>query len=332
MKLFQTIIKRITQIVSGGTGVIASETNVGIEQTLRVEATASELNVGMAVDADRFTVQPEQLAPGVAVDLLGVEGTTQEELPVGVELSQVGPTISADALPVDVGVSSEQSASVIGAESFPIAVGADMTLLGVEGEAAKPATDIGLAQSAIGPQMVESQTPAASIIQIKYDLVRRVGANAVTETAVGGRTDWTADADAVGLHNGVQASMTGNALGARGGQLELSYPDALNKSELTITSATLHFYGNTTGTVLNNADVRLLYDVGAGFVLLETITGNADFTVTPKSHDISAALDTWAKHDALRAAVFASAALGETWVARCDAVELELTATRTDTF
>lgn len=210
-------------------------------------------------------------------------------------------------------------------------VGVATSLLGAVGDVAKPAMNAAIQQTTVADLARPQETPAFEIVQIKYDLNRRVGGNSVTETAVGGRTDWINDANMPGLHNGAVASITGNATGARGGQLELSYADSVNKGDLTITSAKLHFYVSLTGSALNNADFRLKYDIGAGFVTLETITGNIDNMTTPRTYDLTGILTTWTQYDSLRAACYADAAIAELWTANVDAVEVEIVATRTDT-
>lgn len=174
----------------------------------------------------------------------------------------------------------------------------------------------------------------ADVVQTTISLTRRVGGNAVTETAVGGRTDWATDANAIsgtnGLHDAAVATFAGNALGARGGQLELDYPNHVNKSALTLTSVKLFFYGRVFSTVVNNADVQLRWEKGAGFTTLATITGDDDFRTTPKQFDITGSIASWSDLDALRSAMRTNAALGETWQAEFDACELEIIASKTE--
>ena len=172
---------------------------------------------------------------------------------------------------------------------------------------------------------------AAEIVQITYDLVHTSGANSVTETAIGGRTDWTNDTNATGVRNGTNASIAGNAAGVRGGQLEFGFADLVNKAELAITSVTLKFYVRQAGTVLNNGDLKLKWRKDAGaFVVLETVTGDINDLAAGRSFDISASITGWSDLDALQAAVSFEAALGELQTADCDAVEVVIVATVTD--
>ena len=172
--------------------------------------------------------------------------------------------------------------------------------------------------------------PAMNITQVKYDLVSVKGSNSVTESAVAGRTDWVNDANAVGVQDATEAQFDGSALGARGGRLDFSYANYVNKTELTITKVELHYWLSTAGTVLNNADVQLQYDIGAGVVTLQTITG--DVSATPAQvHDITSAIGgDWSKLDALTTHVRCDAAIAELWQCQLDAVEVRVEATKTD--
>ena len=165
--------------------------------------------------------------------------------------------------------------------------------------------------------------------RIGFDLVGRYGANAVAETAVAGRTDWTNDANATGVRNGSSAGFAGDALGARGGQLELDYADPVGKDSLVISSARLLFYVQVAGTLLDNADVQLRYAIGGGaFVTAATITGDVNALTVPRVVDLTALATSWPLVASVRAAVRADAGLGETWTAALDAVELEVIASR----
>lgn len=181
------------------------------------------------------------------------------------------------------------------------------------------------------PVKVDGRT-GPRIVQYTHGLVRRVGGNAVVETAVATRTDWASDANVIsganGKHDGSSATFAGNLLGARGGQLELEYANLVNKSALTIQQVLLHFYGSVAGTALNNADVQLRWSKGGAFTTLETITADVNFLAAPKTFDITSQITSWADLDALRTAFRAESALGETWTANADACEVEITASQ----
>lgn len=173
--------------------------------------------------------------------------------------------------------------------------------------------------------------PAANIVQIRYDLTRRVGADVVTQEAHLGRSDWATITNAQGLNGvGGNATFAGSALGVRSGRLVGNYANVVNKAVLAITSVKLHFYVTVAGTLLDNAEVQLTRRISGSDVVLQTITGNS--SSVPITHDITAAIGgNWANIDSLEATVIASAALSELWTATVDAIELEIIAFTTDT-
>lgn len=205
------------------------------------------------------------------------------------------------------------------------------------GTIARPATRTGVraALRGSGSNSRPSAAPAGRVTQITYSLTHRKGATGVTEEAVGGRTDFTNDANAIGSRNGTMATMAGSALGSRGGRLALSYQAFTNKTPLTITSVKLIYYFRITGAIAAEADVQLWYslDGGATKPVAATFTQNTDGINNPWVQDITAAVGgDWSKLDQLRAYVHAAAGLGDTWVCDVDAVEVEIVASRTDTF
>lgn len=177
------------------------------------------------------------------------------------------------------------------------------------------------------------QKPAVKLQQVRLTLdAVPYGANAVAETAVSGRTDWTNDANALGKPDGAVASITGNVLAVRGGRLDLSYADFLaNKGNMTITQVLLRFYIEVTGTTLNNGEVGLQWSKDGTINTLETITGNVNNLITPREFDITASITGWADIDALRSHVRVLCAIVETYTANLDAVELVITAEQTVT-
>lgn len=199
----------------------------------------------------------------------------------------------------------------------------------ISGTAARPATTPGMlvTMRSAGTLARPPTTPGMRVVRTSVDLIHRAGGNAVTETAVGGRTDWTNDANATGRDNGTLASFAGSALGARGGQLEFDYANLTGKGALTISAVRLHFYVRVAGTVLNNGDLRLGWlKSGGAFTELETITGDVDSLTAPRTFDITASITGWADLDGLRTMVRAESSLGEVWTADADAVELEVVA------
>lgn len=204
----------------------------------------------------------------------------------------------------------------------------------------KPAQAVSLVTS--GSNDKPQSLPAGKITRVQYNLTRLVGGNAVALTTTNTQ-GWASEANAIsgtnGLNDGSSAVFTGNALATRNGTITLNYPDSATKLDLVISSVILRFYMSTAGTVLNNADVQLKYNIGAGLVALETITGDVASLTTPRSFDITSAViaggvqaTIWGRIDALLAQVTCDAALAETWTCNLDAIVVEIIAARTDNY
>lgn len=269
-RIFQTVVKKITTVVSGGVNATAVQ-RVGLRLTNRLSALLATVRAGVRVSQ--------------------------------------GPT----------------SLTITQRPALRLTSRVDSGLVTITQRPALRLSNVLTAPTTV-------QKPAVNITQVTYNLVSDKGADTVTESAVGGRTDWASDSNASGVNNSTMATFAAAATGARGGRLDLAYANYLNKTELTITKVELRFYGRVFNTVLNDADVRLQYNIGAGDVTLETITGDADYRSTPKTHDITSAIGgDWSKLDAITTHCRANAALGETWQAELDAVVVHVEANRTDT-
>lgn len=326
MRIFQTV-KKIISGGGGGNGFIAGVVRAGIALSTRFTLLAGELKSGIAISQSPTTQRGAEMKPGIAMTDLGATGGFVADAKPGIAMTPAPSNLSPASSLMAPGLAMVQSLRSALLEA--VRPGIAMSDIGATGEAEKPPMTPGLAMSTVINSMNTPATPGFDIKAIICTGTRRVGGNAVVETAVGGRTDWANDANAIsgtdGIHDGSNATLTGNALGARGGQLELSYADHLSKDKLRITSAKLHFYGQVSGTLANNADVALKWDDGRGtFLTLETITGDANFLTTPKTHDVTASFNSWTGHNNLRTAMSGNPAIAETWVAAFDACELEL--------
>lgn len=326
-KIFQ-VLKRTTQQIVGGSVNSLSKIRAGISARNKVEG----------------TIQAKQVA-GVAARQTPTTLVTREVVGVSVKPSASGQSLARQQAGVRAVVAPTilTLRSVIAGAAAKLAP-VSMTTRQVAGlRFANRATGTikPTAKAGVSARNRMTATPAKpvhesglQVARVSFDLTRRVGGNAVAETAVGGRTDWASDANVIsgtnGLHDGSVATFAGNALGARGGQLELSYADSVNKTELVISSVKLHFYGRVFNTSLNNADVQLRWSKGGAFTTLETIAGDSDFRTTPKTHDITASIAGWADIDALKTAFRADAAALETWQAEADACEVEIVAQKID--
>lgn len=211
-------------------------------------------------------------------------------------------------------------------------VGLDHDLIGATVTAAKPAQPAGLSHATRATVSPVPAPAGVDILQVTYDVDGSYGANAVVETAVAGRTDWASDANATGPFNGTLATIAGNALGARGGQLEFDYVDFPNKDSLTITSCVVDFHVRQAGTVGDNGDLRLKIDTGSGFVTVASFAGNVSNLVAPRTFDISGSISVFSDLNALRTAVSFESGVAELQTADVDAVVLRVTATATETY
>lgn len=169
-------------------------------------------------------------------------------------------------------------------------------------------------------------TASLGTYQRNYSL----GADVATQTAVAGRSDWTNLTNAQGVNNSTNASITGNALGARSGRLDLAYPNIPDWTTFgfTFVSSSLNFYASQTGTVLNNATSGLTYqyNIGAGIVTLDgPFTGNV--THAPQTYNMTSIINTSAEVDALTVHVPITYQLGVTATGNVDAVILGLVVT-----
>lgn len=194
-----------------------------------------------------------------------------------------------------------------------------------------PSAEAALSSTVVADMTNLRQTSAAaSITQLTIDYSRTPGAASVVETQVGGRTDWTNDASATGLPDGSNATIAGNLLGARGGQLEFSYADFTDKDMLDVSSVVLRFYVSQSGTLLANGSLQLKWRKVStdSWTVLETITGNVASLSTPRVFDVTSSYTAPVPSDlnGIETAVSFSAAVAQTYTAACDAVTLSVAA------
>jgi hypothetical protein len=180
------------------------------------------------------------------------------------------------------------------------------------------------------------QTPGINIQQVTYNLVHRSGGTVATqEGGCTGRTDWANPTNAQGrASSSAVATLAGDVAGARDGILVFNYANFANKSELTITQVRLIFYCAQSGTTLSNGSHSHRYRIGGGaWVVLEGFVDDHSSVAEPGlAYDITAAITGWSDLDNLEAGVRQCCDLGEAALTgTVNAVELEVTATRTDT-
>lgn len=153
------------------------------------------------------------------------------------------------------------------------------------------------------------------------------GSDDVFQTNVSGREDWQNIANAEGNNNGSNATLTGNALEARGGRLNMDYENLADYTTFgfTVVSAHLDFYTTQSGTTLGNGDLGHRYNTGGAFTTLDTFTGNV--TNNPVSYDITSAITSQLALNNLRAYVQTSYGIANFSVATCDAIVFRLVVT-----
>lgn len=192
-----------------------------------------------------------------------------------------------------------------------------------------PAQQAGVALSGRfdAPSAAQSQA-GAEIVQITYNAVCTRGASTATST---GGNAVTNPANAQGLRNGTVATGAGNALGARAYQLNLAYPTITGKAELTITAAELRFYISQTGTALNNGGLKIGWSsTSRAYAQTNAFAANIDNLTTPVVVPITGVPLTFAEMASIVARINHDTAVLNTSAFSCDAVELVVTASRTD--
>lgn len=241
---------------------------------------------------------------------------------VGIALSQL---FEQSGTEVDVGVSVAQGPITLTDEQTP---GFTLSHYAVGDTPSELEAGLELSQVLTLEGVSAEQVPAFEVLREALILVRLSGGSGVTEEAVAARTDWANDVNATGKHNGVSATIAGNATGARGGRLVLDYAAFTNKHLLIIDSVELHFYTNQAGTIANNGDLKHQWRraTGGAWITLATFTGNQDSMTVPATYDITASIGSWADLEALQSGVSFESAIAELQTAACDAVEIEINA------
>lgn len=173
--------------------------------------------------------------------------------------------------------------------------------------------------------------PAWRITRTMANLVHTRGATGWTETAVGGRSDWTNEVNATGSKNGTFATIVGNTLAARGGKLNLTYDDLTGKDAMTIRSVKLKLHLKMTGaSALGLAKpVSFIWAKSGTETTLESWLVNFDHAAG-KEYDITPSITGWADINAITTHVNVQLSLGETPTVSLDAIHLIVEADKTE--
>lgn len=238
---------------------------------------------------------------------------------------QVQAVLSAIAAAATVGVGVTPRIAVVSAQT----VGVAATPL-VSGTV-KPPVLAGLAVNSIldGPKTLLGL--GAEIVQIRYDLTARNGSNAATNT---GPQSYTNPASAQGYKDGAYAAIAGEAVSARSATLRLAYAAQVNKTQLTITGVELRFYTDLTSSLGGSTTTLRATWTGGSYTGPVRNTTYSDL-VTPTTVDLFAlGVTDWATVNSVLSFVDGTTPVGATSLnsfIAVDAVELVITANRTDT-
>lgn len=178
-------------------------------------------------------------------------------------------------------------------------------------------------------QMAAAGSPAAvagdlyAVESISRQIVSLHAAASVAQNPLGGRSDWGNAAQAVGSNESDAATLNGSLVGARCGELELSFAAPAGKTGLTLAQVQLRFVLAQAGTVFNNGSLSWGVIVNGVYTALGSATG--DLAKQALSYDISALVGgDWSKAG-VKAIVRGTLAAGASSVlASCYAVLREL--------
>lgn len=209
------------------------------------------------------------------------------------------------------------------AVDFAVGSGAAVTTA-VDGTASTAAAAGATVATAVDgtPATVDARA-GARLGRFRVDWERDAGADTVVQAAVNGRSDWQDVANAAGDPDGVTATIAGNALGARAGDLQFGFADFSGKDDLDLDQIRLVFHVAQAGTTLGNGDLQLRWRRTSShpWEVLETITGNVDSLAGGRAFDLpDQALVS--NLNGFQASVRFTADLGQIYTAQCDAVRL----------
>lgn len=164
--------------------------------------------------------------------------------------------------------------------------------------------------------LLEPDDPATTI----------VAANSIAQEAVGGRTDWTSIANAAGDADGSVASVSGDALGSRGGLVRCDFPNFVPGG--AITSVTVAFYGQKVAGATGDLSLGWRVEGATADATLDTFTGltGDNFLTTPKTYDLTSARSwSWTDLNNFDAFFRWSSTAGQLGTGQADAVVLTVT-------
>lgn len=324
MKLFVIVKKAVQQAITGAANFV-----VHVRPALMLRAVArivaARTNAGIALVSRVSNAVAARVSPALRIGPTKLVARTLLRPAPSLRAALSG--IGARSAPA---VSVARSPATLRGRLLPALSVLRGFVTGTAGAQPKPA--VAMSNRNLGTARAP-QVPAFDVPQTFVTLQRTAGASSWVEEPVAGRSDWATEVNATGKANGATATCTGNALGARGGVLVLSYPAHVNKTALTITKVELHFHIAQTDTFLNNGTFAWGYRIsGGGNVPLGNNVANFDALVTPLVYDLTGVVaGDWSKLDTIKTYLSHNSPLGAAAVSRADAVHLYVEANRTET-
>ena len=236
---------------------------------------------------------------------------------VGVKLS----TLLTSLAPANVGVKMNSVLTALVPESVGIA-----TSQLVSGTSLASLSEAEQLTSLYNNTSLGADVPAAKIVQIQYDLTHTAGGT--SQTSAG---SWTNGANALGKHDGTNATNANTLTVAASGALVLSYASQANRTPLTISSVNLMFYGSYSPGLTSPCTYTIDYSLDGGTNWTTYISRTTAATFSGTALDITAAVaGDWTKLTNLKVRhTLTGVASATPSTASVDAVELVVVASST---
>lgn len=190
-----------------------------------------------------------------------------------------------------------------------------------------PVTGEGVATGSTLRGILSAPTEGLDVVSTTTDLVQATFC--VTASSTG---TWSSEANAEGSNNGTDATNTNTIFNEGSGSLTLVYAAQFNKTELTINSAELNLYWESTAALAGPGTNTIEYSLngGASWSTVINTTAAQSFATTPQVFSITAAVgQSWSSLTDLRVRYTYTAAAGLASTVSVDAVKLIVNATQT---
>ncbi len=325
-KIFQTVVKRLQQIVGSASGLIASQPKVGIalsadEQTIL----AVQQQAGVELSADEQNIIAAPLDAGIAVDVQGAQLQASDAVAAGIETQLNRVNLAPEELDAGVALSADQQSII----ALPQHAGVALQTQGAEFNAGRESVGAGISQNAVIKELKTNKFPAFKHTRISGSVVQLTGCASVVEVnGPCGRSDFDTPSNVQGKHDGSVAVCAGATLGARCGRLNGTFPAPFGKDVFTITQVLLRFYYAQTSVLAASCSGGYVFDGGGDTQLFSHgALASVDFLTTPNEFDVTSVIDNdWSNAPLLKPYLIADVgalALGDQ--VSSDAFEIEIT-------